>query len=413
MAERKATNKYIPPDFDPKKHKSINGYHHSHPLRQRASKLKASSSSDIDDERIGSLVIRFEMPYNAICTHCSKGIAKGTRFNARKKQVGLFGGNNNNLNNSENLNNDSENSGTNTLDHVKVKLEETDDSNNNINSDTFNMNNEKKEKTLTMPIYSFVMKCYDCSGRLEIRTNPEQLTYDCVSGIKWKSQGLNISNDADVSNLDVNDTRSEMIVIGQDLESMDSMQRINHEKEDLVKAESAIPQLESIIKLNKRQENDFESNFQLRASHRQLRKSEKEACKNLGQRLGANFVNSYTLRSLLPEETLEDGIIAKQELSTRVKKRNIEGTSSASIFNASKSSQPLKPNEITKMAKELKKRKLTNSTQQEITSPKSSATCENSKWTLQRAKFTNTKSSISGCSALLQGLNQYKDEEDD
>jgi len=80
MAERKAVNKYIPPDFDPKIHKSVNGYQHSNPLRKRASKLKSE----------GILVIRFELPYDAFCTHCSKPIARSTRFNAKKSNIGYF-----------------------------------------------------------------------------------------------------------------------------------------------------------------------------------------------------------------------------------------------------------------------------------------------------------------------------------
>lgn len=53
MGERKGTNHYYPPDFDPKKHGSLNGYHGVHALRERARKLDR-----------GILIIRFEMPYN-------------------------------------------------------------------------------------------------------------------------------------------------------------------------------------------------------------------------------------------------------------------------------------------------------------------------------------------------------------
>ncbi|KAI9033351.1 hypothetical protein DFJ74DRAFT_652151 [Hyaloraphidium curvatum] len=79
MAERKATNKYIPSDFDPKKHGSVNGYRNSHPLRKRASKLSE-----------GILVIRFEMPYNIWCGGCGAHIGMGVRYNAQKKKIGKY-----------------------------------------------------------------------------------------------------------------------------------------------------------------------------------------------------------------------------------------------------------------------------------------------------------------------------------
>ncbi|XP_074990338.1 putative splicing factor YJU2B isoform X1 [Calonectris borealis] len=79
MGERKGTNKYYPPDFDPAKHGSLNKYHHSHPLRERARKLAQ-----------GILVIRFEMPYNVWCDGCQNHIGMGVRYNAEKKKVGTY-----------------------------------------------------------------------------------------------------------------------------------------------------------------------------------------------------------------------------------------------------------------------------------------------------------------------------------
>ncbi|KAF1594661.1 UNVERIFIED_CONTAM: hypothetical protein FQV15_0005392, partial [Eudyptes pachyrhynchus] len=77
--ERKGTNKYYPPDFDPAKHGSLNKYHRSHPLRERARKLSQ-----------GILVIRFEMPYNIWCDGCKNHIGMGVRYNAEKKKVGTY-----------------------------------------------------------------------------------------------------------------------------------------------------------------------------------------------------------------------------------------------------------------------------------------------------------------------------------
>ncbi|XP_043079057.1 coiled-coil domain-containing protein 130 homolog [Puntigrus tetrazona] len=79
MGERKGVNKYYPPDFDPAKHGSINGYRKTHPLRERARKLSQ-----------GILIIRFEMPYNIWCDGCKNHIGMGVRYNAEKKKVGTY-----------------------------------------------------------------------------------------------------------------------------------------------------------------------------------------------------------------------------------------------------------------------------------------------------------------------------------
>jgi len=79
MGERKGQNFYYPPDFDPQKHGSLNGYHGVHALRERARKLDR-----------GILIIRFEMPYNIWCGGCKKHIGMGVRYNAEKTKVGMY-----------------------------------------------------------------------------------------------------------------------------------------------------------------------------------------------------------------------------------------------------------------------------------------------------------------------------------
>ncbi|KAJ3127356.1 hypothetical protein HK098_006440 [Nowakowskiella sp. JEL0407] len=78
MAERRATNKYYPPDWDPSKG-SINKFLGQHPLRDRARKLDQ-----------GILIIRFELPYNIWCDGCNNMIGMGVRYNAEKKKIGMY-----------------------------------------------------------------------------------------------------------------------------------------------------------------------------------------------------------------------------------------------------------------------------------------------------------------------------------
>jgi coiled-coil domain-containing protein 130 len=79
MGERKGQNKYYPPDFDYKKHKSLNAYHGTHALRERARKLDR-----------GIMIIRFEMPYNIWCDGCKAHVAMGVRYNAEKTKVDMY-----------------------------------------------------------------------------------------------------------------------------------------------------------------------------------------------------------------------------------------------------------------------------------------------------------------------------------
>jgi len=78
MAERKATNKYYPPEWNPSKG-SINKFRGSHPLRDRARKLDQ-----------GILIVRFEVPFNIWCEGCKSHIGKGVRYNAEKKAAGKY-----------------------------------------------------------------------------------------------------------------------------------------------------------------------------------------------------------------------------------------------------------------------------------------------------------------------------------
>ncbi|CAL7950937.1 unnamed protein product [Xylocopa violacea] len=78
MGERKGTNLYYPPDYDPRVG-GLNKFHGTHALRERARKL-----------HMGILIIRFEMPYNIWCEGCGNHIGMGVRYNAEKKKIGMY-----------------------------------------------------------------------------------------------------------------------------------------------------------------------------------------------------------------------------------------------------------------------------------------------------------------------------------
>lgn len=78
MGERKGTNLYYPPDYDPRAG-GLNKFLGTHALRERARKL-----------HMGILIIRFEMPYNIWCNGCGNHIGMGVRYNAEKTKIGMY-----------------------------------------------------------------------------------------------------------------------------------------------------------------------------------------------------------------------------------------------------------------------------------------------------------------------------------
>ncbi|KAK5650335.1 hypothetical protein RI129_001364 [Pyrocoelia pectoralis] len=78
MGERKGTNKYYPPDYDPRAG-GLNKWQGTHALRERARKI-----------HMGIIIVRFEMPFNIWCEGCNNHIGMGVRYNAEKKKIGMY-----------------------------------------------------------------------------------------------------------------------------------------------------------------------------------------------------------------------------------------------------------------------------------------------------------------------------------
>ncbi|KWU42704.1 DUF572-domain-containing protein, partial [Rhodotorula sp. JG-1b] len=79
----------------------------------------------------GILVVRFELPFNIWCDHCKAHIGQGVRYNAEKQKVGNY---------------------------------------------------------YSTPIWAFRFKCHLCSGRIEIRTDPQNTAYVVTEGARQKNE---------------------------------------------------------------------------------------------------------------------------------------------------------------------------------------------------------------------------------
>lgn len=123
--------RYVPPDLEGVQ--SGNQLHKKHPLGSRARNLHTT----------GELTVRFEMPFNIWCLHCSPSkegdkskrviIGQGVRFNALKKKVGNY---------------------------------------------------------YSTPIWAFRMKHSVCGGWIEIRTDPKNTAYIVTEGGERQEKGV-------------------------------------------------------------------------------------------------------------------------------------------------------------------------------------------------------------------------------
>lgn len=85
-------------------------------------------------------IIRFELPFDGWCCKCEKPLTKGLRFNAKKDRDGKY---------------------------------------------------------FSTTIFSFSMKCYNCSNPIIIKTDPKNSTYDYFQGIRKMEHDYNANIDED------------------------------------------------------------------------------------------------------------------------------------------------------------------------------------------------------------------------
>eukprot|EP00291_Cryptomonas_curvata_P025776 CAMPEP_0172156958 /NCGR_PEP_ID=MMETSP1050-20130122/3519_1 /TAXON_ID=233186 /ORGANISM="Cryptomonas curvata, Strain CCAP979/52" /LENGTH=238 /DNA_ID=CAMNT_0012826123 /DNA_START=114 /DNA_END=827 /DNA_ORIENTATION=- len=137
MAERKASNRYYPPEFWDQK-----GFSDKSNLNTFRGESWRNRGAQVNSKLLtqGRDVIRFEMPFDIWCGGCEQVIHKGVRFNADKHKAGKY---------------------------------------------------------LTTTIWEFDMKCHLCDHRFAIRTDPQHTTYLCHSGCRAKKNEF--EEDADTA----------------------------------------------------------------------------------------------------------------------------------------------------------------------------------------------------------------------
>jgi hypothetical protein len=206
--------------------------------------------------------VRFELMYKGQCTRCKLFMGKGTRFNAKKEQVGMY---------------------------------------------------------LTSKIWEFRMTCKGkgCSEILVVRTDPKNAEFIFVSGMKrigasrvttdttktssTSSSSSNHSNSAAVQSMHHYNSHKKQDHNNEE----DAMDALERQKEIQEQLDADAAQL-TLLKKHADQDhgNNVASNSRLRKAHRIVR-HEKERLARQGKKLGIGG-------PLLPKQP-EDGVIARRE----------------------------------------------------------------------------------------------------
>ena len=247
-------------------------------------------------------VVRFELPFDGFCTHCSAHVGKGTRFNAHKAHVDDY---------------------------------------------------------FTTKIYLFTTKCRVCAHAVfRIRTNPKDRTFDYTEGIRKKVEEFDTTEAGTVGVIDtdagpgiipssgpVGDGTTTTGAAGADINTRNvdsNLSRLERTAAGERKAQQEYGRLELIQRLNDATtKDDVVSNANLRATYRKARQTRKRRigdAEEIG--LGQNIE--------LVETTAEDDATSRkvfagrEVIDGRARKREIDSfqaVRSGSIFDNAKKSK--------------------------------------------------------------------------
>ena len=221
----------------------------------------------------GTLTVRFEAPFPMRCTRCSNAplIAKGVRFNARKKKIGKY---------------------------------------------------------LSTPIYSFVMLSHRCcNGEIEIHTDPKAGEFVCARGAKRAHErDVYVPDDIDVNGItmEYGGIDGVMVERGSDVNQMSYL-----EKEEEMKKEGKerlSRYAEDRLRAEERWSMDYEANKKLRRSNRERRKEERGRDEE-GRRMG--FASGEDGGVKLLPRSREDDVKARIAMARSRNKRGHDGVNAA------------------------------------------------------------------------------------
>jgi hypothetical protein len=125
----------------------------------------------------------------------------------------------------------------------------------------FNAHKDKDGKYLSTQIFAFTMKCASCDNEFVIKTDPQNRTYDFKAGIRKMEQDYEAGAEDSVVLAVTDEHRTKMM--------HDPIYKLQHEKEDNLKAQSAKERLTALHDLKAQYyKEDFESNRLLRGNLR-------------------------------------------------------------------------------------------------------------------------------------------------
>ena len=274
LSATQADGYYVPPDY----------YESGAYKKESVSKFAGSRGHN---QYLQRSVVRFELPFDGFCTHCSAHVGKGTRFNAHKAHVDDY---------------------------------------------------------FTTKIYEFTTKCRACAqSTFKIRTNPQERTFDYIEGIRKKVEEFDTTEAGTAGVIDTDVGAGIIPSSGADSSTVDSnLSRLERTAAGERKAQTEYGRLESIQCLNdSTTKDDAGSNANLRATYRKARQGRKRRIGDaeaigLGRNIelaDVNTADDATSKEVFAQRIVIDGKARKRE------RDSFQAVRSESIFDKVKPSK--------------------------------------------------------------------------